>query len=68
MSSSYHRNRTICLDFQSESYYQECLEDPLEFKQHLERMHQHMPEVFPAGMEAGWILYGYAHSKKQALR
>lgn len=66
MERSYHTNRTLCLDFENEAHYQSCMENPAEFKQHLQKICRECPELFPLGMASGWILYGYKHSKKQA--
>ena len=64
MRKSYHK--TICLNFETEAYYAECLFDSEKFKHHLNRSYEIAPELFPANMSEGWCLHGYTEeSKKQ---
>lgn len=64
MKKSYHGQKTICLDFISEKHYQDSLQRQSKFKTHLESYVQTCPELFPAEITDGWILYGYKHSNK----
>jgi len=62
----YHK--TICLDFKSEAYYQECMNDSEKFKKRLNELNEKYPELFPKDFERGWKLNGFTpRSKKQKL-
>lgn len=64
MPLAYHK--TICLDFGSEAFYQNCMEDSEVFRQHVKALFEAHPELFPAAMAKGWCLFGYTErSKKQ---
>ena len=64
MRPSYHK--TICLSFGSETFYQQCLDDPETFRAHVNAQFQAHPELFPTAMAEGWCLHGFtSRSKKQ---
>lgn len=59
----YHK--TICLDFKSEDFYQDCMDDSDKFKERLNELNQNYPELFPKGFEGGWKLNGYTPRSKK---
>lgn len=61
-------NKTICIDFKTESYYADCISNRDEFKAHLNRTYEKYSELFPQNMSEGWILNGYTRSKKQVVK
>ncbi|HEX9002147.1 MAG TPA: hypothetical protein VGB07_19730 [Blastocatellia bacterium] len=58
-------DKTICLPFESEEQYQNCLKVRKSYRQHLERMRTQYPELFPSEMEQGFRFFGSYQSKKQ---
>lgn len=59
----YHK--TLCFDFLSEAYYQECLSNPDQFKSHLNQLNQVYPELFPKDFSFGWKLNGFTRVSKK---
>ena len=61
----YHK--TICLNFGSEGYYQDCMNDADKFKNILNELNQRYPELFPIGFEKGWKLNGFTPRSKKVV-
>ena len=49
--------KTICLLFESEAHYDECVEDTARFRQALEERYKRHPELFPARFAEGFWLH-----------
>ena len=60
-------SKTICIPFESEEQYRRCLETGATRRQHLESVFDQHPELFPPGLEQGFIFKGTYHSKKQDI-
>jgi hypothetical protein len=59
--------KTICLQFESEQLYRQCLKDPHIYRQHICAIQQLHPELFPPEFHAGFIFRGNYQSKKLGL-
>ena len=59
----YHK--TLCFDFISEDYYQDCISNPDKFKSHLNQLNQKYPELFPKDFSFGWKLNGFTRVSKK---
>lgn len=59
--------KTICVPFESEKHYEECMQKPEVFRQELMALSRRHPELFPARFEEGFRLDGKRFSKKQQL-
>jgi hypothetical protein len=57
----------ICLPFESEAQYQACVEDPKQYRQHLNEVQQQYPEIFPQAMSEGYKFHDSYRSSKQKL-
>ena len=56
---------TICLPFESENYYGDCMKDRAVFRQFINKTYGEHPELFPQQMGEGFTLQGFSKSKKQ---
>lgn len=65
MGSSKRGYKSICVPFASEAEYQQCLADDEQFRGHLQLAWALHPELFPAGMAAGFKFHGFVKSKKR---
>lgn len=61
----YHK--TICIVFDSESYYQDCINDKDQFKAHLLDEFEKHPELFPQDFKNGWKLNGFSRASKKTV-
>jgi len=68
MTRQREKDKTICLHFADETYYEHCMSEGNEFRRHLEQCYQKYPELFPAEFERGYTLHGFITSKKQGLK
>jgi len=59
-----NNRKTICINFESEENYQDCMNNKGKFKLHITKTHEKYPELFPKGLSLGWILHGYTSSIK----
>ena len=60
-------SKTICIPFASEEHYRRCLEETSVCREHIESITQRHPELFPPGLEQGFIFKGTYHSKKRDI-
>jgi len=67
MTTSPRGSKTIIIAFPNEEFYQTCMTDPSEFRDHLHTTYTEHPELFPQGFANGYTLHGFVHSKKQEL-
>lgn len=61
------RRQSICLPFESEAHYEACVADTVKYREYLEQRLARHPELFPAGMAAGFTFHDRYHSVKQKL-
>lgn len=61
------KDKTICIGFPDEIYYESCMADKYEFRAHVDYSYEQYPQVFPPGFEAGYVLNGKVKSKKQQI-
>jgi len=62
------RYKSICLPFESEAHYQTCAEDPQLFREWIEPLLTHYPELFPAAIASGFTFHDSYCSTKQQMR
>jgi len=67
MGSSTKGYKSICLEFASESEYQEKLKDKKAYRKYLDGSYQKYPELFPSEMGKGYTFCGFTESKKQEI-
>ena len=65
---SNRRGQSICLPCESEAEYRHCVDDARRFRQFLETMGQHHPELVPVAFSQGFKLPDSYRSVKQDLR
>lgn len=58
-------NKTICLPFPSEQYYESCMEDSKKFIDFINQSYKEHPELFPEAFIRGFKLNGFVTSQKQ---
>lgn len=68
MGSEKDKNKSICLWYESEEEYEECMRDKEKFWEHLENNYRQYPELFPEEIKQGYKLHGYVESKKQKIK
>ena len=61
------RGKSICLPSESEAEYRHCVDDPRRFRQFVEQMWHHYPELFPAEFGQGFKLHDSYRSRKQEI-
>src|SRR5215813_4895545 len=61
------RGKSSCVPFDSEEHYAACVADPASFRQHLTEVFDQHPELFPARLDAGFVLHDKSWSLKQQL-
>lgn len=61
------QQQSICLDFQTEDFYIDCIKHPLLFRKQLTDAHALHPELFPDSFSLGFLLHDSRWSKKQQL-
>ena len=59
--------KTICLPFENEARYEQCLRDDSEYRKHLEHWAGIHPELFPPEIGEGFIFYGSYRSRKRRI-
>lgn len=57
--------KSICVAFESEAAYQALVADPVAYRSYLEEAWSHAPELFPQGLQSGFILHDQRTSRKQ---
>lgn len=57
----------ICMPFESEAQYQDCVADVVKYRAYLTKLCHHHPELFPQTMGAGYTFHDRYHSRKQHL-
>jgi hypothetical protein len=60
-------SKHICIPFESEAQYQECVADVAKYRTYLTKMLQQHPELFPQVMGAGYTFHDSYGSRKQRL-
>lgn len=60
-------SKSICIPFDSESHYEDCMQDRALCRSHLSQVYAQHPELFPSEMGSGFIFHGFTHSQKQQL-
>lgn len=61
----YHSS--ICLSFESEAQYQDCMKNHQTCRAYLDSLYADYPELFPAEWSRGYVFHGFVFSKKQQL-
>lgn len=61
------RNNHICLPFESETHYTECVEKPAKYREFLAQQFAKWPELFPAAFAHGYQFHSKYRQKKQKL-
>jgi hypothetical protein len=59
--------KTICLPFENEARYEQCLTDDSEYRKHLEHLARIHPELFPPELGKGFIFFGNYRSRKRQI-
>jgi len=59
------KRKHICLRFESEAQYQECVAQPSRYRQYLAQLLAQSPELFPQAMAQGYHFHDCYRSKKQ---
>lgn len=59
--------KTICISFDSEEHYQQCLENKDFFREHIIKWYQVHPEIFPQEFGQNFSFCGCYFSKKQSI-
>lgn len=69
MESSYKPvyHSSICLPFESEAHYQDCMKDFNQCRTYLDQVYADYPELFPQEWPRGYSFHGFVFSKKQQL-
>jgi len=60
-------DKHICVPFESEAQYQECVADVAQYRAYLMTMHQQHPELFPQAMGEGYTFHDRYLSRKQGV-
>lgn len=55
----------ICLPFESEADYRNCVANPAQYRTYLMKLLAQHPELFPQEMAAGFSFHATYHSRKQ---
>jgi hypothetical protein len=61
------RYKTICLLFENEAQYDQCMTDDSEYRKHIEYWTEIHPELFPPDVGEGFLFYGSYHSRQQQI-
>jgi len=64
--SAHRNNRTICLPF-SQEVYDACIKNPIDFRIYVDKQIELFPELFPVGIEKGYLMKDIYISKKQSI-
>ncbi len=64
--SAHRNNRTICLPF-SQEVYDACIKNPIDFRIYVDKQIELFPELFPVGIDRGYLMKDIYHSKKQLI-
>ena len=64
--SAHRNNRTICLLF-SQEVYDACIKNPIDFRIYVDKQIELFPELFPVGIDRGYLIKDIYHSKKQSI-
>ena len=64
--SAHRNNRTICLPF-SQEIYDACIKNPIDFRLYIDKQIELFPELFPVGIDRGYLMKDIYHSKKQSI-
>ena len=60
-------SKQICLPFDSEAHYENCVNDLAQYRAHLTNWMQRHPALFPKAMQAGYRFHAQYRSRKQNL-
>src|SRR5260370_23782152 len=61
------RQTSLCLPFDSEAHYQDCVEHLTMYRQHIEAIRVKHPELFPEAIGSGYRFHSKYFSVKQQL-
>jgi hypothetical protein len=61
------RNNHICLPFERETQYTECVENPAKYREFLAQQFAKYPELFPAAFSGGYQFHSQYRQQKQDL-
>jgi hypothetical protein len=61
------RNNHICLPFESERHYSDCVEKPTKYREYLAHQFAKHPELFPASFSEGYQFHSQYRQKKQKV-
>ncbi len=59
--------KPICLPFESEAHYQECVDDVRQYREYLTKLSAQHPELFPQALGAGYTFHDRYCSRKQGV-
>lgn len=59
------KSKHICLPFESEAQYQQCVSQPSQYRQYLAKLLEQSPELFPQAMTQGYRFHDRYQSRKQ---
>lgn len=60
-------SKHICLPFENEAQYQECVADVAKYREYLTRMSAQYPELFPQALGQGYTFHDRYGSRKQGV-
>lgn len=60
-------SKHICVPFETEAQYQECVADVTKYRSYLTHLSIHHPELFPQAMGQGYTFHDHYHSRKQEV-
>jgi hypothetical protein len=62
-----HGRKHICVPFESEAQYRDCVADVAKYRAYLTKLCQHHPELFPQAMGDGATCHDRSPSRKQQV-
>jgi hypothetical protein len=60
-------HKHICVPFESEAHYQECVEDVAKYREYLMKLSAQHPELFPQEIGGGYTFHDIYRSRKQGV-
>ena len=58
------RSKTVCINFPSKTFYQECMDDHSKFRLFLKDTYERFLEIFPSDFKNGFTFHDIIKSKK----
>src|SRR5262249_27224177 len=60
-------SKHICVPFDTEAQYQECVKDVATYRRYLTQMNEQHPELFPQAISGGYAFHDRYRSRKQGV-